>query len=87
MKTQIQERIENAIASTPDRSPARRKALSAITWRLRFGLLYAGLDGTQCVLVAQDDPRCQVFDGRDNEAMKAKYYSAVLGCPMEVELC
>lgn len=55
------------------------------TWRLRYGLLVAGLDGLDCVLVAEDDSRAQVFDERDNPELKRKFWSIVLGVPLEVE--
>jgi hypothetical protein len=49
--------------------------------------LVAGLDGLNCVLVSEDDPRVQVFDSRDNPELKRKFWSINLGCPLEVELC
>lgn len=54
-------------------------------WRLKFGLLYAGLRGQNATpaLVSIDD--AEVFDSRDNPEMKARYYGAVLGCKFEVE--
>jgi hypothetical protein len=68
---------------------AIRRALSAIQWRLVSPSgQYAGIDNGvilgACVLT--DAAHAVVFDGRDNEAMKAAYYSAVLGVPMSVEL-
>ena len=54
-------------------------------WRLRFGLLVAGLDGLNCVLVDEDDPRVQIFDHRDNPELKQKFWSIILGCPLEIE--
>lgn len=61
------------------------KAAKAIKWRLRSPAgQYAGLDGLRCVLTDAD--HAVVFDGRDNEAFKARYYSAVLKVPLELEL-
>ncbi len=57
------------------------------TWRLRYGLLYAGLDGHEIKLVSEDDPRVQVFDSRDNPKFKREFYSVLMRCPFEVELC
>ena len=53
------------------------------TWRLKHGLLYAGLNGLFCALVGPDD--AQVFDSRDNREFKRTFYSAVLKVPFEVE--
>lgn len=54
-------------------------------WRLRFGLLYGGLDGLKCVLTTCD--RAQVFDDRDNPETKIPFWNAMLGCRFEVEIC
>lgn len=82
--------IQSACAST-EPTKARRTALAGIKWRLRYGLLYAGLDPFEIVhpyrLVSADDPRCVIFDGRDNEELKTKWYGIHLGCKFEVELC
>lgn len=92
LMTTLDERIEAAIKSTPAGTRKRGKALASVKWRLRYGLLCAGLDcsvpaNPQCVLVSPDDPRVQTFDGRDNENMKLAYYGAALGCKFEIELC
>lgn len=55
------------------------------TWKLKSGLLYAGLNGLMAALVGPDD--AQVFDSRDNPEIKARFYGAVLGCKFEVEPC
>jgi hypothetical protein len=31
-------------------------------------------------------PVAPVFDGRDNEELKARYFATVIGCPFTVEL-
>ncbi len=53
------------------------------TWRLKYGLLYGGLKGLECVLVA--DSEAQVFDSRDNRELKQKFWSAICGVPFTVE--
>lgn len=86
VKRKLETLIEVACSNTSEHSNERNKALARIKWRLRSGLLYAGLDRAQrCVLVGPDD--ALVFDGRDNEHAKAKYFSAVMGRQFEVELC
>jgi len=52
-------------------------------WRLKSGLLYAGLNGVLAALVGPDD--AQVFDSRDNPAIKARFYGALLNCKFDVE--
>jgi hypothetical protein len=55
------------------------------TWRLKFGLLYAGLRGAMATPVLTSEDEAEIFDSRDNPEMKARYYSALLGCKFEVE--
>jgi hypothetical protein len=57
------------------------------TWRIKCGLLYAGINARkQAALVAPDD--ALVFDARDNRQIKLGFYSAMLGVKCEVEeLC
>lgn len=80
----LNERIEAACRETQPKTRARNTALAGVKWRLRAGLLYAGLRGLTAHLVSESD--ALVFDGRDNETQKARYFSAVLGCKFEVEL-
>ena len=55
------------------------------TWKLKSGLLYAGLRGPAATPVLVADDNAEIFDSRDNPEMKARYYGAVLGCKFEVE--
>lgn len=55
------------------------------TWKLKSGLLYAGLNGLMSALVGPDD--ALIFDARDNPEIKKRFYSAILNCKFEVELC
>lgn len=83
----LEKAIEGAMRATPAGTRARKKALASVKWRLRSPSgLYAGPgDGLlESALVAESD--AYVFDGRDNEQLKARYFSAVLKTPMMVEL-
>ena len=55
------------------------------TWRLKSGLLYAGLSGHRAALVGPDD--AAIFDSRDNPEIKARFFGALLNCKFEVESC
>lgn len=89
------ERVAEVIAANAD-PKARWKAMKAmkdLKWRLRAPGTdcYAGLiadgntaTGLRCVLGPVDT--AQVFDGRDNEELKLRYWSAQLG-PLMVEVC
>ncbi|HVI69726.1 MAG TPA: hypothetical protein VM581_04705 [Magnetospirillaceae bacterium] len=86
MQTKLSELIAVACNNTPAFTKHRTKALSRIKWRLRYGLLYAGLDARlNCILT--NEPNAVVFDARDNEQSKLAFYGAALNCKFEVELC
>jgi hypothetical protein len=81
----LQEAIKSACEGTEPRTQARSKALASIKWRLRSPAgLYAGIDGYRTVLT--DAQSALVFDGRDNEEMKAQNIGHLLGVPLAVEL-
>jgi hypothetical protein len=89
VKTEIEflhERIEAACAATKPRTRARNNALAKIRWRLEsFEGLCAGLDDKLgCALVLPGN--AQVFDGRDNEDLKKKFYETVLGVELALVL-
>lgn len=58
-------------------------------WRLHSPQLnlWAGLDKLLIVpCQVQEDPRIQVFDSRDNQEFKRRFYRAVTGIDWQVEL-
>jgi hypothetical protein len=55
------------------------------TWRLKNGLLYAGLRGLAATPVLVSSDEAEIFDSRDNPEIKARYYNALLNCKFEVE--
>jgi len=85
---QLAAKIADAIASTQAGTKARSKALEAIKWRLESETgLVAGMDSQACcVLCPAESPLAQVFDGRDNEAMKRQMYQMLLGEPLTLVL-
>jgi peptidase E len=86
MQNELSELIAVACSNTPAFTKQRSKELSRIKWRLRYGLLYAGLDAQlNCILTDADN--AQIFDARDNEQMKRAFYGAALNCKFDVELC
>lgn len=84
----LADRIASAIRATVTGTKARAKALSEIKWRLESASgLVAGL-GVQsdCILCDASSPQAQVFDGRDNEAMKIQMYQSLLGVKLYLTL-
>ena len=77
--------IEAASVGTPPKTTARNKALASVKWVLKEACgLYVGLKNLQTVLV--DKSEATIFDGRDNEAMKQKYFTALTGGNFTIEL-
>ncbi len=74
MQTIIQA-IQNALSTTEPKTKARNKALASVRWVLASEKGFAALSGLQIIIVP-DIAAAQVFDGRDNEEIKARYYTA-----------
>jgi len=79
MNQQLTERIQQAIASTPEGKP-RLKALKAIQWRLKSPAGYATFSGVG------EASEALVFSGCDNETLKARYFQALTGHTFAIEL-
>lgn len=75
----IAERIQWACAATEPRTKGRNKALAAVRWVLICASGYAALSPDARCIIVPDLSDALVFDGRDNEETKARYYSAALG--------
>jgi hypothetical protein len=85
MKTELKLRIASALATTTPQTPARNKALTSVKWVLREACgLFVGMDGLSTALVPLES--ATVFDGRDNEAMKLKYFTATTGGKFTIEM-
>ncbi|WP_395745122.1 hypothetical protein [Prosthecobacter sp.] len=89
MKSQMEilrERIAAACATTKPNTKARRQELAKIRWRLEsIDGLCAGFDdkfGSALVLRGN----AQVFDGRDNEEMKKRFFETALGVELALVL-
>lgn len=75
----ITQKITEACAATQPRTPARNKALKSVRWVLLCASGYAALTHDVRCIVVEDIASAQVFDGRDNETLKARYWSVQLG--------
>jgi hypothetical protein len=84
--TELQLRINAAIVGTPKSAgTSRANALASIEWVLKEACgLYVGMKNLQTALVEKAE--ASVFDGRDNEAMKLKYFTALTGGNFTIEL-
>lgn len=89
MNPELTARIQAAIASTPEFTSERNKALKQIKWVLKVADVsndvYACLDGLS-VGLTYDIKKAIVFDGRDNEAMKQSWYQGLLNERLDIVL-
>lgn len=84
--TELELRILAATVGTAPLSKERNAALKKVKWKLREASgLYAALDKVNIVLT--DEKNAMVFDGRDNEQIKVKFYNAATGGNFKVEIC
>ena len=63
------------------------KTQKYVQWRLKSGLLYAGINPDNGQAVLTSEAGAEVFDRRDNPEIKKAFYGALLKSRMEVELC
>jgi hypothetical protein len=81
---EVQGRIEDVVnGPTKPRTQARMKALAGVKWFLATDDARAvGLRGLTAALVPLEE--AEIYDGRDNEEMKRRYFEAVLKVPLKV---
>lgn len=81
---EVRERISEVInGTTKTGSHARSKALAGVQWFLATEDGRAvGLRGLVYTLVPIEE--AEIYDGRDNEEMKLRYFEAVLKVPLMV---
>lgn len=83
----LRQMIARAMRETPPRSAARMRALAQVRWVLATddGRFVAVDDRANASLVPEPR-RATVYDGRDNEELKARFFAALLGEPLTVVL-
>lgn len=81
---EIRQRIEQVVnGETKPNTKARAKALGGIQWFLATEDGRAvGTEGSTYGLVSLDE--AEIYDGRDNEEIKRRYFEAVLKVPLMI---
>ncbi len=81
---EVREQIEHVVTRpTKTGTSARAKALSTVQWFLATNDGRAvGLRGLKAALVPINE--AEIYDGRDNEEMKKRYFEAVFKVPLKV---
>lgn len=77
----------NSAVSASSEGRERIKALKAVRWVLRSGSMFVGPVNADLESTLVDNRKdALVFDGRDNEQMRAKFFSAYFSAPFTPEL-
>ena len=81
---EVQERISDVVnGGTKPGTQARTKALAGVQWFLSTDDARAvGLRGLTAALVPLEE--AEIYDGRDNEDMKRRYFEALLKVPLKI---
>lgn len=78
--------VQLACSSSPA-GKARVQALKGVRWVLRSGSFWVGPVGADGVTpLVSEIGKALVFDGRDNEIMRAAFFSGLFGAPFVAEL-
>ena len=85
MKTLMHRTIANATKGTTPFSAERSRALATVRWMLATddGRFVAVNAQAQAELV-RDLSQASIYDGRDNEELKVRFFEAILGVPLQV---
>jgi hypothetical protein len=79
--------IAKAVAST-EKGKARNAALKGVRWVLRSGSMFVGPCDPKTLEtpLVTDRAAALVFDGRDNEVMRAAFFTRLFSAPFTPEL-
>lgn len=79
--------ISRAVRGTKPQTKARMRALASVHWMLATedGRFVAVDDRGKATLV-RDPSLAMIYDGRDNEALKARFFGTLFNVPLTVVL-
>ncbi|MFA6046512.1 MAG: hypothetical protein WC718_16125 [Phycisphaerales bacterium] len=87
MSTILDELISRATAGTTPRTRQRMQALARVRWVLATGDgRFVAVDERAQAVLTRDAALATIYDGRDNEALKADFFEALLKEPLTVVL-
>lgn len=82
----LKEKLNIAVADTQPQTKARNKALASVRWVLFCAAGYAALTPDARCIFVEEISGAQVFDGRDNEELKARFWGVQLSTKLETML-
>lgn len=88
MPTLIQREILRTIRGTKPQTVSRMKALAAVRWVLATGDgRFVAVDDRAQASLVRHSSQAMVYDGRDNEELKVRFFEALFKVPLTVVLC
>ncbi len=83
----LQRTISRAARGTVPFTRGRSRALAKIRWVLATDDgRFVRVDNCGCASLVREAARAAVYDGRDNEELKARFFRALFGVPFTVVL-
>jgi len=79
--------IDRAAKGTEPFTRGRSRALASVRWVLATeDGRFVAVNGSARASLVRDPAEAMVYDGRDNEELKAPFFEAILGVPLTVVL-
>ena len=76
--TDLEKAIAQAVADGEPQSKERTNALKCVLWVMRAGPKYIVSDLSWETQLTNDIRNATIFDGRENQELKARFFSAIL---------
>lgn len=87
MPTLMKRTISQAVRGTKPQTKARMRALASVRWVLATeDSRFVAVDDRARATLVRDPSLATVYDGRDNEALKARFFGALFAVPLTVVL-
>jgi hypothetical protein len=87
MPTLLRKSITRAVHGTKAGTTQRMRALARVRWVLATDDGYfVAVNNRALATLTRDPARASIYDGRDNEALKARFFEVLLKVPLTVIL-
>lgn len=87
MPTLLRRSIARAVRGTKPGTSPRMRALATVRWVLATGDgQFVAVSDRALATLVREPATAAVYDGRDNEALKASFFEALLKVPLTVVL-
>ena len=87
MPTLLRKSIARAVLGTRPGTTQRMRALARVRWVLATDDGYfVAVNDRALATLTRDPAKASIYDGRDNEALKARFFEALLKVPLTVVL-